>query len=85
MAFKTDCFAFGTNKHCTILVSTECDKCKFYKTKAQFAFDANKSLTINERLKKCEDCKYRLTMSKTFDMHFDYRDCPLEKCIEERK
>ena len=29
---------------------------------------------------KCKDCNIRKAYAKYFDMHFDYKDCPIE-CI----
>lgn len=30
---------------------------------------------------KCTNCKYKKFIARIFDMHFDYRDCPLDECI----
>lgn len=35
----------------------------------------------NEHNSKCSQCHYRKFNAKVFDMHFDYRDCPLDECI----
>ncbi|WDC83313.1 hypothetical protein PL321_11085 [Caloramator sp. mosi_1] len=38
-----DCFAYR-NKRCTVLTSTDCVGCKFYKTREQYKLDIAKAM-----------------------------------------
>lgn len=38
-------------------------------------------MTKNEHSCKCSQCHYKKFIARAFDMHFDYRDCPLDECI----
>lgn len=46
---KKDCFAMKYGK-CTVLNETECENCKFYKTKEQFKAEAKKQKRGNENV-----------------------------------
>ena len=46
---RKDCFALK-GKKCTVLLETECENCKFYKSKEQFVQERKKSK--EERRKK---------------------------------
>jgi hypothetical protein len=45
--FREDCFAYAPKK-CKVLIVRDCARCSFYKTKEQFAKDAEKYLAPKE-------------------------------------
>lgn len=85
MMVKSDCIAFGVNKGCSILINTDCDKCKFYKTKSQLKDEVTKSTDRIERLRICSECKFAQKLSEVSDKNVDFRDCPRAKTCRKIK